>query len=65
MIYSKIKEIAKQKGISIYRIERELKLSNGSISKWNKSTPAVTTIEKVARYLEVPIEILTLSNEVK
>lgn len=33
MIYDKIKEIASEKGISIYRIEKDLDLGNGAISK--------------------------------
>ncbi|HEQ2096295.1 TPA: helix-turn-helix transcriptional regulator [Streptococcus pyogenes] len=54
----KIKAIASEKNISIYRIERDLSLSNGVISKWNKSIPSVTTLKSVADYLRVPLEKL-------
>ena len=45
MLYDKIKNIAEQKNISIYRIEKDLDLSNGSIiqrktlwrTDWTKS----------------------------
>lgn len=49
MIYDKIKAIASEKNISIYRIERDLSLSNG---------PSVTTLKSVADYLRVPLEKL-------
>lgn len=58
MIYDKIKAIAFEKNISVYRIEKDLSLSNGSIGKWNKSNPSVTTLKSVADYLRVPLEKL-------
>lgn len=58
LLYEKIKNVAKKKGISIYRIERDLGFSNGSISKWNTSTPSVVAVEKVSNYLETSIDFL-------
>ncbi|VPG13850.1 repressor [Streptococcus pneumoniae] len=58
MIYDKIKEIASEKGISIYRIEKDLDLGNGAISKWNNSSPSATTLNSIANYLNVRIEQL-------
>lgn len=58
MIYDKIKEIASEKGISIYRIEKDLDLGNGSISKWNNSSPSATTLNSIANYLNVRLEQL-------
>lgn len=58
MLYDNVKEIANQNGLSIRQIEKELKFSNGSISKWNVSAPSVNKIQKVAQYLEIPIEEL-------
>lgn len=58
MIYDKIKKIAKENNISIYRIERDLDLSNGSIRKWNSSIPLSQTLNKVAQYLGVSISDL-------
>lgn len=52
-LYDRIKELAKQKDLSIYRIERETGLSNGAISKWNKVAPNSVNLFKVAKYLEV------------
>lgn len=58
MLYDKIKNIAEQKNISIYRIEKDLDLSNGSIRKWNSSIPLSQTLKKVADYLNVSIDNL-------
>ncbi|ACA35946.1 repressor [Streptococcus pneumoniae] len=58
MIYDKIKEIASEKGISIYRIEKDLDLGNGAISKWNNSSPSATTLNSIANYLNVRLEQL-------
>ena len=58
MLYDKIKNIAEQKNISIYRIEKDLDVSNGSIRKWNSSIPLSQTLKKVADYLNVSIDKL-------
>lgn len=58
MIYDKIKEIASEKGITIYRIEKDLNLGNGAISKWNNSSPSATTLNSIANYLNVRLEQL-------
>lgn len=58
MIYDKIKEIASENGISIYRIEKDLDLGNGTISKWNTSSPSATTLNSIANYLNVRLERL-------
>lgn len=58
VIYDKIKEIASEKGISIYRIEKDLDLGNGTISKWNISSPSATTLNSIANYLNVRLEQL-------
>lgn len=58
MIYDKIKEIASKKGISIYKIEKDLDLGNGTISKWNNSSPSAITLKTIANYLNVRLEQL-------
>ncbi|HEL2668210.1 TPA: helix-turn-helix transcriptional regulator [Streptococcus suis] len=58
MLYDKIKEVAQTRKVSIYRIERDLEFSNGSLRKWNDSTPSVTSLKKVANYLDVPLDEL-------
>lgn len=61
MIYTKIKQLADENGISIYRIEKDAGLSNGAIGKWGKTanqTPSSESLQKVATYLGVSMEYL-------
>lgn len=52
-VYSAIKRIALEKGYSIASIEKNLDLSNGIISKWDKSMPRADSLQMVADYLGV------------
>ncbi len=58
MIYEKIKELCKQKGISINQLEKEAGLTNGSISKWNNHMPQADRLKAVADVLKVKMEKL-------
>ena len=58
MLYERIKSISEVKSLSIYKIERDLDFSNGTISKWNKSMPSAKNLKKVADYLGVDMEEL-------
>lgn len=65
-LYTAVKKVAKQSNKSVYRIEKDLKLSNGSISKWDKSEPSVVKLTQVAAYLGVtPQYLLILAEEDK
>lgn len=57
-IYTAIKEVADKNHKSIYQIEQDLRLSNGSISKWNKSMPRADSLQDVADYLGVTTQFL-------
>lgn len=58
MLFDNIKEICKEKGISVWKLEKTLGFSNRSISKWNECDPGIRKVQKVADYLGVPIEKL-------
>ncbi|XCQ50942.1 helix-turn-helix transcriptional regulator (plasmid) [Enterococcus faecalis ATCC 29212] len=58
MLYERIKCISEEKALSIYKIERDLEFSNGTISKWNKSMPSAKNLKKVADYLGVGMDKL-------
>lgn len=58
MVYSNIKEICSQKGISVASVERDAGLKNGAISKWDKCKPLAENLNAVAKVLNVPIEEL-------
>lgn len=52
-VYTAIKGIANERKISVYKIERDLQLTNGVISHWNKSMPRADSLQSVADYLGV------------
>lgn len=58
-LYDRIKEVAAEQNVTIYRLEKDLGLSNGSISKWNNSVPFSTSLIKVANYLGTTVEFLS------
>ncbi|MGL5436838.1 MAG: helix-turn-helix domain-containing protein [Lachnospiraceae bacterium] len=58
MLFDKVKELADAKGYSIYRLEKEAKLSSGSICKWNSASPSVSNLKKVANILKCSIDDL-------
>ena len=62
-IYQRIRDIASEKKISIAQIERDLNLSNGSISKWDKHSPKSENIKAVANYLHVTTDYLLENDE--
>lgn len=57
-LYSAVRDVAKENHKSIYQIEHDLKLSNGIISKWNKSMPRADVLQDVADYLGVTPQFL-------
>lgn len=53
-----IQNLCKEKGTSIFKLEKELGFGNGTIYKWDKSSPAVDKLKKVAEYLGVSTDFL-------
>ena len=58
MIYNRIKEICREKGMSVSFVEKQAGLSNGAISKWNDSSPTVDNLKAVATVLKVSVNKL-------
>ena len=56
MIYKKIKELCKEKGISVTSVEKELGFSNGLISKWSRAEPTISNLKKIADFFGKSIE---------
>lgn len=52
-IYDKVKEICKERNISISSVEKKAGLGNGAITKWNNSSPTVDKLKAVADVLEI------------
>lgn len=65
-IYTAIKGLAYHRNKSIYRIEKDLGFSNGTISKWDKSIPRADLLQAVADYLgTTPTYLLRMGKEEK
>lgn len=56
MIFNNIKKLCKEKNISIARLEAETGIGNGTIGRWQKSSPRIDTLKKIADYFGVSIE---------
>ena len=56
--FERIEELRKKKGISQGALEKELGISNGSISKWRYHEPTAERLQKVANYFGVTMEYL-------
>lgn len=57
-LYEKIKILADSQKISIRRLEEVLGYGNGTIRRWEKQTPGVDKIQKVADYFDVSVDYL-------
>ena len=61
-MHSAIKKMAKAKGMSIAEVEREAGLGRSSICKWERSSPTLATLEKVANVLEIEVtDLITMA----
>lgn len=58
LLYDNVKLLCEKRGISVWRMEKDLGFSNSSICKWNENEPGIRKVQKVADYLGVPIEKL-------
>ena len=58
MLYEKIKNKAKERGIPIYKIEENCGFAQGSMCKWNEISPSWDKVKKVADCLEVTVDEL-------
>ena len=58
MLYTKIKEICKTKGVSVACVEKQAGLSNGTIGKWDKASPTIENLQAVAKTLECSVDDL-------
>ena len=62
-LYEQIRDIAKLKGYSINRLEKELGFARSSISKFNTNKPSIDKIQQIADLLKVSVDTLTGDNE--
>lgn len=63
MLYAKIKEVCKEKGVSVAYVEKQAGLSNGTIGKWDKVSPTIENLQAVAKTLERSVDDLLECNQ--
>lgn len=56
--YERIRELAKEKKISIRQLEINFGYSNGYIGSWKRQTPNSTELARLADYFNVSIDYL-------
>lgn len=60
----KIKELCRQKGVSITQLEQSLGLSNKAIYRWDEQMPSIDRVKKVADYFGVTVDYLISDEKV-
>ena len=61
-LYENVKEVAKSKGYSINRLEKELGFARSYISKFKTITPSMGKIQKIADFLGVSSDYIMNGN---
>lgn len=60
----KIKELCKQRGVSVSQVEQELGFSNKAMYRWDEQTPGIDRVKKVADYFGVTVDYLISDEKV-
>ena len=58
MLLTNIRRLCNKKPVSIAKLERETGIGNGTISRWNTSSPSIENVQKVAEYFGVSVDDL-------
>lgn len=58
MNVNRIRDLCRERGTNLYRLEQDLGFPNGTINKWETSVPAVTRAKAVADFFGVTIDSL-------
>lgn len=60
---STIKDLCKDAGTNLFRLEKDLGLANGTIKRWDSNTPSADRLHAVAEYFGVSMEYLLTGKE--
>lgn len=63
MILERIRKLCEVNNISIFALEKKLGFGNGTISRWDNSSPTVAKLKMVADYFGVTMEELLSQEE--
>lgn len=62
MLLENIRRLCSKKAVSIAKLERETGIGNGTISRWDTSSPSIENVQKVADYFGVTVNDLLSPN---
>ena len=57
-VKERVKALCRANGITVQQLEKEIGLSNGTISKWDRYNPRMDKLTAVATFFGVPAESL-------
>lgn len=58
MVFTNISKRCEERGVSVYQLEKNCDLGNGTIGKWRDVSPTVNKLKKVADYLDCTVDEL-------
>lgn len=64
MLYEKIESLCKEQGVSISKVEKECNIGNATIRRWDKSSPRLDNLKKVADYFGVSVDYFLESDKI-
>ncbi len=62
-IVTRIRTLAQEQGITLATLEHALGFGNGTIGRWNKSSPTTEKLNRVAQYFDVSVDYLLGNTE--
>lgn len=57
-MFSKLEQLCRERGISLYRLGKEIGISTASLTQWKKgvSSPSIKSVKKIADYFGVSVD---------
>lgn len=65
MIFEKILGLCDQRGVSLSRLEKDCNLGNATVRGWDKSSPKVENLQKVADYFGKTVDYFLKEEKTK
>lgn len=63
MLLKNIRRLCSEKSVAIAKLERETGIGNGTIGRWDISSPSIENVQKVAEYFGVTVDELIKKEE--
>lgn len=57
-LYERIRDLAKERGYSINKLEKELGFARSSINKFNTNKPSIEKIQQIAELLNISVDTI-------